>query len=117
MNRLHRLMASLAALALLTLPAAALAETWTNAALVDGGCMKKVKDNPDAHTRDCALKCASAGFGVYTADGHYLKFDDKGNEQALAALKASDQKDHLRVDVKGKLDGETIKVESLALAH
>jgi hypothetical protein len=110
-------LAVLTLLALVALPVAAATETWSNAALVDGGCMKKVKEDPDAHTRDCALKCASAGFGVFTADGHYLKFDAKGNEQALAAVKATDQKDHLRVDVKGTLDGETIQVETLALAH
>lgn len=116
---MHRrtVLAALTLLALTALPLAAATETWTNAALADGGCQKKVKNTPDSHTRDCALKCASAGFGVFTADGHYLKFDAKGNEQALAALKATDKKDHLRVDVKGTLDGETIQVETLALAH
>jgi hypothetical protein len=117
MNHRRHLLAAFAAVVLLALPASALAETWTNAALVDGGCMKKVKDDPDAHTRDCALKCASAGFGLFTADGRYLKFDDTGNEQALAALKGTDKRDHLRVDVKGTLAGDTIAVESLALTR
>jgi len=114
----HRpLLAGFAALAVLALPGAAVAETWSKVALVDGMCAKKAKDAPDAHTRDCAIKCASGGYGILTAEGRYLKFDEQGSEQALAALKASDQKDHLRVDVQGTLEGDRIAVESVALAH
>lgn len=114
----HRpLLACLAALTLLALPGAVAAETWTKVALVDGMCAKKAKDVPDAHTRDCAIKCASGGYGIFTAEGRYLKFDEHGSEQALAALKASDRKDHLRVDVKGTLEGDRIAVDSVALAR
>ena len=104
-----------ALLAIVVAPAVAQAETWTKASLVDGMCVSKVKDKADSHTRECALKCASGGLGILTADGHYLKLDDQGVEQAIAALKASDRQDHLRVDVSGKLEGDTIQVEKLAL--
>jgi hypothetical protein len=94
---------------------AAQAETWQGAALVDNQCAAKVKADPDSHTRDCAIGCAKSGFGIVTADGTYLKFDAKGNDRALAALKASDKADHLRVDVTGDASGGVIKVKTLAL--
>lgn len=112
----RRLLTLIAALAVLALPAAALAETWTNASLVDTMCAKKAKE-ADAHTRDCAIKCASSGYGIFTADGRYLKLDEKGYQLALDALKASEQQDHLRVDVQGKLEDGTIAVETLALVR
>ena len=93
----------------------ALADSWTNVSLVDTNCANKVKADPDSHPRSCAIKCAGNGYGVYTADGKYLKFDAAGSEKALALLKATEQADHLRVDVTGKLEGETIQVESIAL--
>lgn len=110
--------AFLVAVVLLALPALAAAETWTNVTLVDQQCAKKEKvaQNPDAHTRDCALQCAKNGYGVFTADGKYLKLDAAGSEKALAALKASSQADHLRVNVTGTLAGDTITVESLEMA-
>ena len=103
------------ALAALLVPAFAYAETWSNVALVDLHCSNKVKADPDAHKRECAIKCADGGYGIWTADGKYLKFDAEGSKQTLAALKASDRADHLRVDVTGELSGDTIKVSSLAL--
>jgi hypothetical protein len=102
------------ALAALALPAAAFADDWTNVALVDVNCSTKVKDDPDAHARTCALRCAANGYGIWTADGKYLKFDTAGSAKAKALLEASDKKDHLRVDVSGKLEGDALVVESIA---
>ena len=119
MNRpksLARLAAAFA-LAALVLPAAAFADDWTNVSLVDVNCSNKVKDDPDAHPRSCALKCAGNGYGIWTADGKYLKFDAAGNEKAKALLEASDKKDHLRVDVSGKLEGDALVVTSIALTE
>ena len=105
---------ALAVLAL-ALPAfAAEAKSYENVALVDTNCLNKVKDNPDAHTRACALKCAGSGYGVL-ANGKYVKFDAAGNEKAKAALEASTQTDQLRVNVAGELEGDTLKVSALAL--
>jgi hypothetical protein len=91
------------------------AETWNDVPIVDANCSAKVKNNPDAHTRNCAMQCAKSGFGILTADGTYLKFDSYGNDQAVAALRASQASDHLRATVTGERDGDTIKVKSLKM--
>ncbi len=103
-------------LGLVLAPTLALAESWTNVSLVDAKCSAKVAANPDAHTRSCALECAKSGYGVIAADGKFLKFDAAGSEKALALLKASDRKDHLRVNLSGALAGETIAVQSIEMA-
>jgi hypothetical protein len=107
----------LALAAVLALPAlASETKNWQNVSLVDLNCSKKaaVTKDPDTHTRDCALLCSKSGYGVLV-DGKYYKFDAAGSDQALAALKASSKKDHLRVDVSGELDGDTLTVASLKL--
>lgn len=93
------------------------AETWNKVSMVDTMCSLKVKADPDKHTRECALQCAKGGFGVFTADGTYLKFDAKGNEQAVALLKGAKHADKARVNVTGTRSGETIAVTSLQLAN
>lgn len=106
-------------LALLTgallIPGIAGAETFTNVPVVDTNCSKRVADAPDSHTRDCALKCASSGFGIITSDNRYLRFDKAGNQQILSQLKSSDKKDHLRVNVSGDVQGDMLKVQSVTL--
>jgi len=90
----------------------AAAETWKNAAFMDGACVDKFKDNPDKHTVHCAVACEDDGYGILTADGKYLKFDAAGNEKAAAALKETKKTDHLRATVEGTLEGDQIKVTS-----
>lgn len=102
-------------IALFTMPLLCAAETWRDVSLVDVNCSAKVKSNPDAHTRNCALQCSKSGFGILTADGTFLKFDSQGNEQAMAALKNSQASDHLRATVTGEREGDTIKVKSLKM--
>jgi hypothetical protein len=99
----------------LALPALAVAEDWNNVSIVDTNCSAKVKADPDAHTRACALSCAKSGFGILDKDGNYLKFDDKGNQEALKLLQNTDKKDHLRVNVSGTKEGNTIHVQSLKM--
>ena len=82
---------------------------------MDVNCSKKVAADPDSHTRSCALKCAASGYGIMTQDKHFLKFDAEGNTRIAEALKASDKKDHLRVDVSGDVQGDTLKVTSIKL--
>jgi hypothetical protein len=103
------------AVTLFAAPLVCSAETWKDVSIVDVNCSAKVKANPDAHTRDCAMQCAKSGYGLVTADGTYLKFDSHGNEAALTALKKSQAKDHLRATVTGEREGDTIKVNSLKL--
>jgi hypothetical protein len=45
--------------------------------------------------------CQKSGYGVVTADGKFLAFDDFGNAKAFETLQASKQKDNLKVSVTG----------------
>ena len=99
----------------LLVPVFAGAETFNNVPVVDTNCSKRAASAPDSHTRDCALKCAGSGFGIITSDNRYLRFDKTGNEQILSQLKSSDKKDHLRVNVSGDVQGDTLKVKSVTL--
>jgi hypothetical protein len=110
-------MKKLLTLTLLTVFALPLFATdWKNAPVVDVQCSSRVKANPDAHTKDCANKCARSGFGIYSSDGQFLKFDSKGNKEFLNELQKTDKKDHLRVNVTGQQSGDTIKVKSVSLS-
>ena len=107
--------ANFALMGMLLLPAVAAAETYKDVPVVDVNCSNKAAADPDSHTRACALKCEGSGFGVITGDKKFVKFDAEGNRQIIAALKASDKKDHLRVDVTGDLRGDTLAVKSVKL--
>jgi len=100
----------------LAMPLAAMAETWENVSLADKACAAKFQGHVDDHPKACAEKCAKNGLGIVTQDGTWLKLDAKGNKQAQAALKETDQKDHIRVNVTGDKKGDTIHVQSLKLA-
>jgi hypothetical protein len=71
----------------------------------------------EAHTRECLLmpECQKSGFGVYTSDNKFLKFDEAGNHKALAAIKASTKLDDFEVEIAGEVKGDTVKVTSLKL--
>jgi hypothetical protein len=96
-------------------PALASAESYQNVPLMDVNCSRKAAADPDAHTRDCALKCAASGFGIVTKDRQFLKFDAAGNAKIVEALKASSKRDHLRVNVSGDVQGDTMKVDFISL--
>jgi hypothetical protein len=113
---MKKLLAAVVALGLAT-PLAALAETWKGVTLIDQSCGAKFKANPDNHPVECLKKCAGkSGLGIITSDGTWLKLDEAGNKQAIAALDKTKKKDHVRADVTGEKSGETVKVESLTLA-
>jgi hypothetical protein len=71
----------------------------------------------EAHTRECLLMpaCTKSGYGVYTTDDKFLKFDEAGNRKALAAIKASPKLDDFEVQVGGEVTGDTIKVATLKI--
>lgn len=110
-----RRLALLFAIIMLAAPLAAFAETWENAPLIDHNCLQKMKDHPDEHPTSCLIQCADSGYGILVNEGTWLKFDKAGNTKALAALKATERKDHIRVTVTGERKGDTITVESLKL--
>ncbi len=111
-----KIVASLLTLGLMATPALAATKTFNDVTVMDVACSKKATAaDADAHTRECALACEKSGFGILTADKKFLKFNATGNTKMLEALKASDKTDHLRVDVSGDVDGDTIKVTSVKL--
>jgi len=113
---MSRVIGSMVIAVLMVAPAgAAAAEMWGNVPVVDVSCHTKVKDNPDTHTRECGLQCATSGFGLIAADGTFLKFDQPGNDKVVAALKASKAKDHVRATVTGERKGDTIAVRTIEL--
>ena len=98
-------------------PAAAAEQTWKDVTVIDKMCFAKLKDTPEKHTKDCMLKCESSGYGVITADGKdkkFVKFDSKGNELTVEALKASKKTEGLKATVVGEMSDGTIKVKSIA---
>jgi hypothetical protein len=101
--------------------AGALSAAEVQGVLMDKMCsMKAAKEGQKAatmHTRECAMMpdCEKSGYGVFTADNKFLVFDAAGNEQASRALKASKKRDNLKVNVSGKIDGNTIEVATLKL--
>jgi len=96
-------------------PAFAASETFSDVSVIDVSCSKKAAADPDSHTKACALACSASGYGFYTKDKNFVKFDAEGNKKVLEALRASDKKDHLRADITGELKGETISVTSIHL--
>ena len=102
-------------IAVVALPVFAAVETWKNVTLVDAMCADKIKADPDSHTTQCALHCASSGMGILTAKGEFLKFDKAGSDQAISELKTTKKKDHLRATVVGERTGDSIKVQSVKL--
>jgi hypothetical protein len=93
------------------LSASAFAESFTGT-VVDVQC--KGKDLA-SHTKKCAVGCAKGGYALVTSDGKFLKFDEKGNAQALAALKASSKENDLKAKVDGTMDGDVLQVASISI--
>jgi hypothetical protein len=112
---MHKLGAFVVLAGMCALPAFAGTQTFTGVSLIDSNCSTKAAADPDSHTRECALKCQARGYGVLTQDHKFLKFDAAGNSKIAQALKASDKRDHLRVDVTGEVQGDTLAVASIKL--
>jgi hypothetical protein len=108
---------ALVALVLVTAaPAAAAEQTWKDVTVIDKMCFNKMKDTPEKHTKDCLLKCETSGYGVITMDGKdkkFVKFDSKGNDLTVEALKAAKKTEGLKATVVGDLSEGVIKVKSI----
>jgi len=68
-----------------------------------------------SHTRECAITCSKSGYGLVTADGKFMKFDEGGNARMLATLKKATKEKDLKVRVTGAVAGDVIKVEAVEL--
>jgi hypothetical protein len=97
----------------LLLSAVAAAESFSGT-VVDVMCRGK---DLASHTRDCAVTCAKSGYGLVTADGKFLKFDESGNARTLAALKKLSKDKDLKAKATGTVDGELLKVEAIEFAQ
>lgn len=105
MHRMKRLLVGFALFAPL-----ALADSFSGT-VVDVMCRNK---DLAGHTRECAVTCAKSGYGLVTADGKFLKFDEAGNAKALATLKKLSKEKDLKAKVAGSLNGDVLKVESIS---
>lgn len=90
--------------------------------LVDNACAgkmekagaKKAMEKAKNHTKDCALQdaCKASGYGLMSK-GKFYKFDEKGDKLAGEYFDKTKKEKDFWVDVKGSMDGNTIKVESI----
>jgi hypothetical protein len=83
--------------------------------IVDKACSQRAAANPAGHKKGCALSenCAKSGYGVY-ADGKFYEFDEKGNEMAMAKLKASTKDAGATFKVEGSLTDMKLMVKSIS---
>jgi len=74
----------------------------------------KAMDKAKGHTKDCALNdaCKSSGYGLMMK-GKFVTFDEKGNKLASEYFDKTKKEKGFWVDVKGTMDGDVIKVESI----
>jgi hypothetical protein len=54
-------------------------------------------------------------YGLITEEKKFYRLDKAGNDQARELLGNSHDKDNLRVVVRGDLDGNTVKVQSMSI--
>jgi ABC-type branched-subunit amino acid transport system substrate-binding protein len=75
---------------------------------------KKAMMKAKNHTKDCALQpaCEASGYGLMS-HGKFIKFDEKGDKLAAEYLNKTKKEKDLWVDVKGRMDGTMMKVESI----
>ena len=105
----------------LTIPAAGQSNSQKfTGYLVDAVCAGNHATEPgyaEKHDKNCNLMdgCIKSGYSLIMADHKVLKFDAKGNEQALAFIKATDQDKAWKVTVSGTVEGQTLTVKSIAL--
>src|SRR5690349_3888915 len=66
------------------------------------------------HTRECSLSCAKSGFGLVTAEGKFLKFEEDWNARTVSRLKKPTGDKDLKAKVSGTMDGELLKFETVA---
>ena len=113
---MKRILMSLVVLSALSAP---LSAENVEGYLIDKMCSAKVLeqsgDAAKAHTKDCALmpNCKSSGYGVVTADGKFLKFDEDGDRMAAKALGFFSREDNIKVTVSGEVKGGTITVVAI----
>jgi uncharacterized protein YhbP (UPF0306 family) len=74
----------------------------------------KAMEKAKGHTKDCALQdaCKASGYGIIMK-GKLIKFDENGNKLASEYFDKTKKEKGFWVDVRGTMDGDMIKVESI----
>ena len=80
-----------------------------------GDIMPHSDSDMDEEIRYCVAKAKTRNFAVVQEDWSSLKFDPAGNAKAAELIGRIGKKPFLRVDVKGELSKDTIKVESISV--
>lgn len=80
-------------------------QSWTGD-LADADCKLQNPADP------CVVTDSTSAFGLVSG-GQFLPFDAEGNRKAAQAVKKGGGKPSLNVTVKGTLDGDVLKVESI----
>lgn len=90
-------------------PEATKGTSWAGK-LVDSDCRAA------SPTAPCEASANTANFGLVTSNEAYYKLDSKGSQMAKDKVKATKKQGGIQVTVTGKLDGETIVVETLQIS-
>jgi len=94
------------------------AKTYTGT-IVDANCTQasdltsasnKTKAKNDV-MKHCQASSNTTSFALLTKDGNFLKLDDGGNSKLTSM---SDSKKNMKVTVTGTVEGDTLKVETVA---
>jgi hypothetical protein len=96
------------------------ADTVLTGFVVDAACAKDMMGKPDvmklaeAHTKKCALEetCAPSGYGIFE-NGVWHKFDARGDARAKDLIERTSLLRAILVDVKGRINGDTLIVASI----
>ncbi len=75
---------------------------------------EKAEAKAMGHTKDCALQdgCKASGYGILSK-GKLIKFDEQGNKLASEYFDKTKKEKGFWVDVRGTMDGDMMKVESI----
>ena len=110
-------------------------KTTFNGTLVDAACRtthteRKTTSTPDPNTTrtetthtesvDCPATTTTTTFGLVTADGKYVRFDEPSNTRVIQVVKSHkdwkkfmDDKKPFKVNVVGTRNGEVVVVETI----
>ncbi len=71
----------------------------------------------EAHTKEDLLNPENrkSGYGIFTDDDKFLKFDPAGDRKALVLIRESKKLDDFEVEVVGEVKGDTIRVANIKL--
>lgn len=83
-------------------------QTWTGK-FVDANCRTERAEG------GCSVNEQTQRFGIQSPDGKLMRLNEKGNEIAQLALKTTKKQGDVRATVKGVLQGDTIRVETVSV--